>query len=134
VRSMRLTEIIGVAGICGLLLFLAHGSSVAVRGQGRPSGVGKELFERRCGGCHTLDGNRGGPSLRGVYGRHAGASPSYNYSDALKNSGITWDEGLLEKWLVDPEQLVPGTDMDFRVPKAEERREIIAYLKANSNR
>jgi cytochrome c len=131
---MRLRVIVGASGICGMLLFLVHASSVAVWGQGRPNATGKDLFERRCGGCHALDGNRGGPGLRGVYGRPAGTAPSFSYSNALKNSRITWDEESLEKWLIDSQQLVPGTDMDFRVPKADERRAIIGYLKANSNR
>jgi cytochrome c len=130
--SMRLKVIAAAVGICALLLFLASVSSVPVWGQYIPNGAGKELFERRCGGCHALDGNREGPSLRDVFGRPAGAAPSFHYSDALKNSRITWDERSLEKWLLDPQQLVPGTEMDFRVPKADERHEIIAYLKTKS--
>jgi cytochrome c len=131
---MLLTRSFGAIAACGLALFLATGSSVAVLGQDRKEGTGKELFERRCGGCHALDSNREGPRLRGVYGRIAGSVPSFRYSDALRNSRITWNDESLEMWLIDPGQFVPGTDMDFRVPKADERREIIAYLKANSHR
>lgn len=91
-----------------------------------------ELFQRRCGGCHALDRDKGGPRLAGVYGRAAGAVDSFPYSAALRNSQITWTAEALDQWLTDPEKLVPGNDMPFHVEKADERREIIAYLKKNS--
>jgi cytochrome c len=90
---------------------------------------GKELFERRCGGCHSLDRDKEGPRLRGVYGRKTGSAPSFTYSTALKNSRLTWDAESLDKWLTDPEQFIPDSDMAFRLEKADERRDIIAYLK-----
>jgi cytochrome c len=90
---------------------------------------GKELFERRCGGCHALDRDKEGPRLRGVYGRTAGTANSFPYSDALKKSKIVWSDETLDGWLTDPEKLVPGNDMTFGVAQADERREIIAYLK-----
>ena len=92
---------------------------------------GKLLFQKRCGGCHSLDLDKEGPRLRGVYGRAAGAVESFGYSDALHNARITWDDESLDKWLTDPEQLVSGSEMSFRVANADERREIIAYLKQN---
>jgi len=93
---------------------------------------GKALFEKRCGGCHALDREKEGPRLRGVYGRGAGSVESFQYSDALKKSGIKWTEENLDKWLTDTERLVPSNDMAFHVERADERRAIIAYLK-NSN-
>jgi len=90
------------------------------------------MFEKRCGGCHALDRDKEGPRLRGVYGRIAGSVDSFQYSDALKKSKITWTDELLDKWLTDTEKLVPGNDMTFHVEKADERSEIIAYLKQNS--
>ncbi len=91
---------------------------------------GKELFERRCSGCHSLDKDKEGPRLRGVYGRAAGSVLSFEYSDALKASHLAWDAATLDRWLADPEQVVPGNDMAFRLVKADERAAIIAYLKA----
>jgi cytochrome c len=91
---------------------------------------GKELFARRCGGCHSLDHPIEGPPLRNVYGRRAGSWPDFRYSEALKNSKLTWNEDLLEKWLTDTETLVPDNDMTFRVASRDERRDIIAYLKS----
>ena len=90
---------------------------------------GKETFEKRCGGCHSLDRDKEGPRLRGVYGRPAGSVSSFSYSTALKSAHITWDAVSLDKWLTDPDKVAPDTDMAFHVDKAEERRDIIAYLK-----
>jgi len=108
-------------------------STFFVSGKAQTSPAGKELFEKRCGGCHALDRDKEGPRLQGVYGRTAGSVDSFQYSDALKKSGIKWNSETLEKWLTDTDKLVPGNDMTFRVEKAEERREIIAWLQQTSN-
>lgn len=94
---------------------------------------GKELFEKRCSGCHALDNDKEGPRLRGVYGRTSGSVPSFQYSDALKSAHITWDATSLDKWLADPEKLVPNNDMAFQLVRAEERTDLIAFLKQLSN-
>jgi cytochrome c len=90
---------------------------------------GKETFEKRCGGCHSLDRDKEGPRLRGVYGRPSGSVSSFNYSTALKSAHINWDAQSLDKWLTDPDKVVPNSDMAFHVDKADERHDIIAYLK-----
>jgi cytochrome c len=90
---------------------------------------GKAVFEKRCTGCHAMDVDRDGPRLAGVYGRRAGSIPGFTYSTGLKNSGVTWNDATLEKWLSDPDLMVPDNNMSFSVPKAEERRDLIAYLK-----
>ena len=96
-----------------------------------PSG-GKELFDKRCGGCHALDRDKEGPRLGGVYGRPAASIASFEYSDALRKSKLTWTAENLDQWLTDTEKLVPGNDMTFHVAKADERRDIIAFLKQQS--
>ena len=106
--------------------------SVPARAQAQPDA--KALFEKRCGGCHALDRDKKGPRLGGVYGRTAGSVDSFQYSDALKNSRVKWTEETLNKWLIDTEKLVPNNDMTFHVEKADERSEIIAYLKQNSGK
>jgi cytochrome c len=90
---------------------------------------GKELVGRRCGGCHAVDGVKAAPPLRGVYGRAAGTDGRFPYSDALKGSHVVWDEATLDKWVADPESVVPGNDMAFRLDNAAERADIIAYLR-----
>lgn len=91
---------------------------------------GRELFNKRCSGCHSLTQDEEGPRLGGIVGRTAGAVASFQYSTALKNAHILWNDDTLDKWLTNPDHLVPGTDMDFYVPKAEERQQIIRYLKS----
>jgi cytochrome c len=70
-----------------------------------------------------------GPKHRGVVGRRAGSVADYAYSAALKNSGLVWDEALLDRWLTNPSALVPGTKMFFQVSDAQNRADIIAFLK-----
>lgn len=115
-------------------LWLAIVWSLPRSGRAQPAPAGKDLFDRRCGGCHALDGDREGPRLGAVYGRTAGSVNSFDYSDALKKSGIIWDDKTLEKWLTDPERLVPNNNMDFHVERADERHAIIDYLKGNAAR
>ena len=95
---------------------------------------GRELFEKRCTGCHALDKVKEGPPLGGVYGRTAGSVSTFAYSDALKQAQITWDAGSLNRWLTDPEAFIPGNDMGFQLNKPDERAHIIAYLKQISGK
>jgi cytochrome c len=92
---------------------------------------GAEVY-RDCMLCHSLDRNEIGPRHRGVFGRKAGSVVDYDYSAALKSSGITWSEATLERWLTDPSALVPGTKMIFSLDDARDRADVIAYLKEQS--
>jgi len=104
------------------------GGEASLGGEGDPA-HGKLVFEKRCTGCHAMDANRDAPKLTGAYGRKAGAVPGFAYSQAMKNSSVVWDDGLLDRWLIDTESVVKDNNMDFSLPKADERRDIIAYLK-----
>jgi cytochrome c len=95
---------------------------------------GQQLYEQRCFACHSLDANRVGPMHRGVYGRKAGSVAGYNYSPAVRNAAIVWDQTTLDKWLTNPQDLIPGQRMNFRVSQAEDRADIIAFLKRESGR
>ena len=106
----------------------ASGSEATLAGAGNAA-LGKAVFEKRCTGCHAMNVDREGPRLAGVYGRRAGSVAGFTYSTGLKNSGITWNDATLEKWLSEPDVMVPDNNMSFSVPKAEERRDVIAYLK-----
>jgi cytochrome c len=90
---------------------------------------GRETFEKRCTGCHALTSDREGPHLQGVFGRTSGTVAGFPYSEALKNAHIVWNEESLEKWLTDPDVLVPGNNMEFHVPKPQERQDLIQFLK-----
>jgi cytochrome c len=89
---------------------------------------GASLYETRCGACHSLDANRIGPRHRGVVGRRAGTVPGFAYSPALKASGLVWTKANLDRWLTAPASLVKGTAMGFRMPAAQDRADVIAYL------
>lgn len=93
---------------------------------------GKIVFEKRCTGCHGSGDGREGPSLDGVFGRKAGSVPGFSYSAGLKSSGITWNEATLEKWLTDPDAMVPDNKMDFHLPKSQERSDVMAYFQQQS--
>jgi cytochrome c len=75
-----------------------------------------------------------GPRLQGVYGRTSGTVDGFAYSAALKKAAIVWDETSLDKWLTDPDAFVPGNGMDFLVVKAQERQDLISYLKQSSGK
>jgi len=88
---------------------------------------------RACTPCHSLepDRNMTGPSLASLWGRKAGSLPSFErYSDALKSSGIIWDDGSLDGWLTDPDRMVPDNDMPFEgIKDARVRSDLLAFLK-----
>jgi cytochrome c len=94
--------------------------------------AGEKVF-LKCKACHQIgEGAKDavGPVLNGVVGRKAGTYPDYSYSDANKNSGITWDEATLKEYLKNPRAKVPGTKMIFPgLTKEEDIDNVIAYLK-----
>jgi len=111
-----------VAGSCIAAATLAATTAL----QGDPI-RGKTLYQG-CTGCHSVDDNDLGPRHRGVVGRRAGSIEDYSYSPALKNSGLTWDEATLDRWLTNPSALVPGTKMFFKLDAAQDRADVISYL------
>ncbi|WP_072376748.1 cytochrome c family protein [Hyphomicrobium sp. NDB2Meth4] len=95
--------------------------------------AGKKLWNK-CAPCHAIGPgakNKVGPELNGLLGRPAASVEGFAYSDALKKSGITWDDEKLHKWLENPKALVPGTKMLFPGVKDETQRDdIIAYIES----
>jgi len=89
---------------------------------------GAALYQARCTACHAVDRNSIGPAHRGVMGRRVGGLPGYQYSDELARSRLRWTPQTLNKWLEDPEELVPGQRMGFQVEDSQERADLIAYL------
>src|SRR4051812_12614801 len=94
------------------VLAIAMIAAVPTAAMSADADAGKTVFNK-CKACHQVDKNGVGPHLGGVFGRKAASVPDYNYSDALKKSGITWDEASLDKWLQGPSKDVPGTKMIF---------------------
>jgi cytochrome c len=94
---------------------------------------GAALFEQQCSACHTLnpaDPPRQGPLLAHVYGRKPGSVPGYAYSPGFRNVDFVWDEAHLDRWLTNPQAVIPGAMMPYRQRKPEIRHAIIDYLKA----
>ena len=85
-----------------------------------------------CAVCHSTDGSEGtGPTLKGVVGRTSGSAAGFRYSRAMRVAAITWDAGTLDRYLVDPQALVPGNVMPFAgVEDAAARARIVAWLVA----
>jgi cytochrome c len=121
-----MNKLIGCAVVAGTLI--AAASLAAVNSLVGDPGRGKTLYQA-CEACHSIDENDLGPRHRGVVGRRAGSIADYSYSTALKNSGLTWDETTLDRWLTNPSSLVPGTKMFFQIGDAQSRADLIAFLK-----
>jgi cytochrome c len=98
--------------------------------------AGKTSFNK-CLACHAIgEGakNKVGPELNGLNGRKSGTAPDYNYSDANKNSGITWNEAEFKDYIKDPKAKIPGTKMAFAGIKNEkEASDLWAYLAQYDN-
>ncbi len=98
---------------------------------------GKQVF-KKCGMCHQIGPDAKslvGPPLTGVVGRKAASVPDFTYSPGLKklaDSGLTWTDANLDKYLTDPKAMVPGSPMALALPDAADRADVIAYLKTFS--
>jgi cytochrome c len=120
-----------------LLLLLPAAASAAEVGD---AARGERAFQR-CYACHSVDADEKaklqGPSLYRIIGRPAGTVAGYEYSDAMREraaAGLVWDAAALDRYIADPESLVPGTRMSVPPLRDEqERADIIAYL-ASSGR
>lgn len=89
---------------------------------------GEKTYEARCAGCHSVSADRVGPRHAGVFGRRVGQVSGYAYSAALRSSHIVWTAENLDKWLMNPEALIPGQRMGYGLSDAQDRADIIAYL------
>jgi len=118
--------------ILGVAIAAFAVTSSAGMASAQDAAAGEHVFAK-CRACHQIgEGakNSIGPSLNGVVGRKAGTYPDYNYSEANKNSGITWDEATLQEYLKNPKAKVPDTKMTFPgLTSQAEIDNVIAYLK-----
>ena len=115
-----------VVGSCAMLVATTFTSPV----RGADVEKGKVVFEQ-CAACHSLDGagDFDGPSLKGVIGRKAGALEDYRYSAAMKRSDVVWDAETLDKYVADPQALIPGNRMAFAgISDTSQRDDLIAFL------
>jgi cytochrome c len=102
---------------------------VAARADG-DAARGEARFQD-CAACHRLEAgaNNVGPSLHGIFARKAGEIADFRYSPAIKRSGIAWTPEMLDKFITDPQALVPGNRMPYAgMADAGNRADLIAYL------
>ena len=117
--TLRATSVAGVLALCA-----------AAPASAAPDAARGEALYGRCLACHALAYDRVGPRHCGLFGRLAGSVPGFDYSPALRNSGITWNDKTLDRFLANPLAAVPGTTMTYAgVDDPKERGDLIAYLK-----
>jgi cytochrome c len=112
--------------LAAVAVWLLAGSAGAV---GDPR-AGEVVYER-CAACHSLAYDRAGPRHCGLVGRRAGSVAGFDYSEAMKRSGLVWNASTLDRFLADPARAVPGTSMGYDgVKDRKERADLVAYLEA----
>jgi cytochrome c len=123
------TTMIKRLAIAAALASVTTGVAVA---QSPEATAGRSSFQAACAVCHGVKPGerRLGPSLAGIVGRPAGATPGFVYSPAMAKSGIKWDEASLNAFLTAPQKSVPGTRMIYAgMADAAKRKALIAYLR-----
>jgi cytochrome c len=128
------------AGAIAVLFWLGAGSARALE-EGGDAGRGARVYQR-CYACHSVDPSETvklqGPSLYRIVGRRAASVPGFCYSPALTamgEAGLVWTEEQLDRFLADPEGMLPGNQMGFfGLPDARDRADLIAYLKDMADR
>jgi cytochrome c len=128
--GLRATAAIGL-GFCGAVLVARIAiAQIPLPAPKPPDGA--TLFKQQCATCHTnslTDPVRQGPSLFSIVGRRAGTVEGFHYSAAFAKADFVWDEGKIDAWITNPQEMIPGTVMAYRQAKPEVRAAIIAYLK-----
>ncbi len=122
-----MSKLATLAFAAGSVLALSAGAALA-----QDAAAGEKIF-LKCRACHQVGEtakNGVGPILNGLIGRHSGSVPGYSYSEANKNSGITWDEATFREYIKNPKAKIPGTKMVFAgIQNDQEITDLIAYLK-----
>ena len=104
-------------------------SAMPAAAQSGDAAAGERAF-RQCAACHAVEPgrNRAGPHLHGVIGRQAGTVERFRYSRAMRQADIVWDDVALTAFLTDPRGYLPGTSKTFRLRRAEQMPDLLAYL------
>jgi cytochrome c len=127
--EVRLDEMGPCLGKAGLVLMAVLASSSAALAAGDPS-AGQTVFASHCAVCHSTQAgvNKIAPSLAGIVGSKSGTVAGFDFSPAMKDANITWDDNNLDKFLADPPGFIRGTRMFINLPSETDRQNVIAYL------
>jgi len=102
--------------------------------QGNDAISGQQVFNNACRTCHTTKegDNRLGPHLHKIIGRKAGSLPNYGYSSSMKGAGFVWDKEKLERFIANPDEMVPGNSMKpyGGLASADRRAKVIGFLQS----
>ena len=111
-----------------LVLAVGMIAAMPVAASAADAEAGKTVFNK-CKACHQIGKNAVGPDLKGVIGRKAGTVEGYKYSEAMLNSGLTWDAATMKEYLANPKKKVPGNKMVFAgIKDPTDEENLIAYL------
>lgn len=118
--------------LSGMAYVLSSSSALPQASQGSEGVSGQQAFNNACRTCHMVreGDNRLGPNLYKIVGRKAGSLPDYAFSSAMKEAGFVWDEEKLDRFMANPDEVVPGNSMKpyGGLPSSDDRKKIIAFL------
>jgi len=121
-----------ILALSGMAYVLSSPSALPQASQGTEGVSGQQAFNNACRTCHMVrEGvNRLGPNLHKVVGRKAGSLPDYAFSSAMKEAGFVWDEEKLDRFIANPDEVVPGNSMKpyGGLTSGDDRKKIIAFL------
>ena len=121
-----------ISALSAAAFMLSAPSSLPQPSQGTEDVSGQQAFNNACRTCHMVKegDNRLGPNLHRIVGRKAGSLPDYGFSSAMKEAGFVWDEEKLDRFIANPDEVVPGNSMKpyGGLASSDDRKKIIAFL------
>jgi cytochrome c len=127
--GLALSPSLRVMALSAFFVMGAQAQTAPAASAAKPSAErGLAIYNAKCSACHSVEEHRVGPAHAGVLGRRAGKASGYEYSDALAKSKLVWNANTLSTWLTDPEQVIPGQRMGYRLSLPQERADVVAYL------
>ena len=128
----RLNRMFVTGALSAMAFMLASPSALPQVSQGSEDASGQQAFNNACRTCHMVKegDNRLGPNLHKVVGRKAGSLPDYGFSSAMKEANFVWDEEKLNRFIANPDEVVPGNSMKpyGGLASSDERKKIIGFL------
>jgi cytochrome c len=128
----RRNRVFLISALSAMAWMLSSPSALAQAAQGKEADSGQQAFNNACRTCHMVKegDNRLGPNLYKIVGRKAGSLPNYAFSSAMKDADLVWDEEKLDRFIANPDQVVPGNSMKpfGGLSSSDDRKKIIAFL------